>query len=89
MRSGPGLQLGLPRLGLAAKGHAEAGEELVHPEGLSHVVVGALVEHLHLAASVPSADSTMMGTSLHWRIPAADLGAVQVGQAEVEHDDVG
>ena len=42
-----------------------------------------------MRSSVPSAESTMIGTSLHWRMPPAHLHAVEVGQPEVEDDDVG
>ncbi len=73
----------------AAAGHgSEAGEELVHAERLGHVVVGAGVEGLDLVEAVGAAGEHEDG----YVGPAAeagdDLGAVHVGQAEVEDDDV-
>ena len=74
----------------AAAGHgAEAGEQLVHAERLGDVVVGAGVEGLDLVEAVGPAGEHQDG----YVGPAAeagdDLGAVHVGQAEVEDHHVG
>jgi hypothetical protein len=66
----------------------QPGLQLLGRERLDHVVVGAEVEHPHhLVLVVPR------GRHDHrHRADAADhpehLGAVDVGQTEVEHDDV-
>ena len=73
----------------AAYGGAEAGEELVQPEGLGDVVVGAGVQRRDRIALV------LAGRQDQDRYvgPAAqalqDLQSVEVGQAEVQDDDVG
>ena len=67
----------------------EASEELVHPERLRHVVVGAGIERRDLRGL------GVTGGEHHDRnrAPAAQaldhLDAVDAGQAEVEHDDIG
>jgi hypothetical protein len=70
----------------AMEGYAQAGEQLVHAEGLGEVVVGAGVEGGHLVLSCGQHDDWSLG-------PAAqsvdDVDAVDVGQAEVEDDQVG
>ena len=79
----------LGRRGAAQRG-AEPGQQLVHAERLGDVVVGAGVEGARPCRVSPSrTDSTMIGTVLHPRRPADHLDAVDAGQAEVEHDDVG
>src|SRR5262245_61701761 len=71
------------------QGCAEPGEELVHPERLRHVVVGAGVEGRDLPALLlphREDDDRDRGPAAQ----AADhLDAVDPGQAEVEHDEVG
>jgi hypothetical protein len=72
-----------------ADGDADAGQELRHRERLGDVVVGALVEGQHLAmirAVGGQHDDGDVGPRAQ---PAADVDAVDVGQAEVEDDDVG
>ena len=41
-----------------------------------------------MSASAPRADSTMIGTSDFARIAPADLGALEIGQPQVEHDQI-
>ena len=73
----------------AARHRADAGDQLAHAERLHQVVVGAHLEREHPVDLVARALTTMIGTVERARIAAADIGAVQVGQAEVEHDQIG
>jgi hypothetical protein len=73
---------------VAAQRRAEPGQELAHRERLGHVVVGAGIERADLVAGAGPA-----GQHDDRRpVPAAqlddDLGATDVGQAEVEDDRV-
>ena len=83
------LQRGLAGRCGAAGGGADAGQELVDAEGFGDVVVGSGVQGFDLVGAAAAAgqhDDRGGG-------PAAqavdDLDAVHVGQAEVEHDEVG
>ena len=84
----PELWPGPPPGGGVAQRHPEPGLELGHAERLRDEVVGPAVESLHLAVLVP------VGGEDHDRhvreLPdaAADLEAVEVGQAQVEDDEV-
>ena len=66
----------------------EAGLQFLHPEGLGDVVVGATVESEHLALLAVES-----GKDDHRHVrplpqPPADLDAVDVGETEVEHDEL-
>ena len=78
----------LRRCGPAQRG-PEPGEELVHPERLGDVVVGAGVERGDLVLLASRADSTTIGTVAPAAQAADHLDAVDAGQPEVEHDHVG
>src|SRR5262249_17493593 len=83
----PGGRCGLGRVPAAGDG-ADAGEELVDAEGLGGVGVGAGVERVDLVAA---AGTPGQHDDRH-RGPAAqsadDVNAVDVGQAQIEHDQV-
>ena len=70
--------------GAAAQGRADPGEELVHPEGLGDVVVGADVEGGDFGGLAWRADSTMIGTVVQPRRLSTTLHAVEVGQTQVD-----
>jgi hypothetical protein len=55
---------------------------------LDAVVVRAGLQRPDLLASASTADTTISGTSLHSRT-AADVGAVAVGEPELDDDGVG
>ena len=68
---------------------AQTGQELVHPERLRHVVVGAGVERGNL---VGFAVAHRQHDDRHRAPPAQatdHVDAVDAGEAEVEHHDVG
>src|SRR5665811_1362670 len=72
----------------AAGGGAQPGDELVDVEGLGDVVVGAGLERVHLVAAAGAAgqhDDRRPGVAPHG---PDDVHAVEVGQPEVEHNDV-
>ncbi len=75
--------------GAVAERHPEAGLELAHPEGLGHVVVGPSVEGGDLAVLGAVGREHDDGHVAPLADPPAHLHAVEVGQAEVEDDDVG
>ena len=73
--------------GSAAGHRAQPGEQLVHAERLGDVVVGAGVEGVDLVEAVgPTGqhEDRDVGPAAQ---PGDDLGAVHVGQAEVEDDE--
>ena len=72
-----------------ANGGADAGLELGHAEGLGHVVVGPAVEGGHLAVLAAAGRQDDDGHLAPLADPPAHRQAVEVGQAEVEDDDVG
>ncbi len=73
----------------AAQRDADPGQQLFGTERLGDVVVGAEVERLHLVGLVAARREH---DDRHLRGPPdapADLGAFEIGQAEVEHDEIG
>ena len=73
----------------AAHRGTQTREQLVHPEGLGEVVVGAEVERLDLGCLGPT---PRQHDDRHGRPapePAHDVEAVHAREAEVEDDDVG
>ncbi len=69
---------------------ADAGQKLVDAEGLRHIIVGAEIERLDLGPSVSRLERTMIGKVSPLRPQFADdFEPIHVGQAEVEHDDIG
>lgn len=73
----------------AADGGPQPGQQLVHAEGLGDVVVGTRVQRLDLlVGGVPGGehDDRHPGPAAQ---PLDHVDAVEVGQAQVEHHDVG
>ena len=68
---------------------AEAREELVHPERLGDVVVGALVEGVDLGGLLVTGRQHDHRDARPRTEPAEHVDAVHPGEAEVEDDDVG
>ena len=77
----------VPGAGVAQR-DSEPCLELGHAEGLRHEVVGAAVERLDLAALVAVGGEHHDGDIRELADAAADLEAVDVGQAKVEDDEV-
>ena len=75
--------------GGVAEGDADAGDELVHAEGLGEVVIGAEGEGLDLGGFGVSGGEDNDGGGANLADAADDLDAVEVGEAKVEEDDVG
>src|SRR5205807_3387390 len=73
----------------AADGGAESGEQLVHAEGFGDVVVGAGVECFGFVDGVGAGGQHDDGDGGPAAESCNDVGAVDVGEAQVEHDDVG
>ena len=71
-----------------AQGDAHPGHQHVHGERLGDVVVGALVERGDHALLVAVGGDHDDRAALRGAQPAAQLDAVDVGQAEVEDDQV-
>ena len=72
-----------------ADGGADPGFELGHAEGLGHVVVGSAVEGGDLAVLGAAGRQDDDRHLAPLADPPAHRQSVDVGQAEVEHDDVG
>jgi hypothetical protein len=69
---------------------ADAGEELVNAERLSHIIIGAEIEFLDLAGLVSAAGQhDDRDGRLAFPHLADDFEPVDSGQAEVQHDEVG
>ena len=68
---------------------ADAREQFVHAERLGDVIVGAQIERLHLAAFVGAArqHDDRNRRAVLAQVPD-DLEAVDVGQAEIEHEKI-
>src|SRR6185295_3428864 len=75
-------------LGAAGDG-ADAGEQFVDAERFGDVVVGAGVERGDLVGAAGAAGQHDDGDGGPAAEAADDLGALHVGQAEVEDDEVG
>ena len=73
----------------AAQRGPQPGEQLVHPERLGHVVVGAGVERRDLVRLRVARRQHDDRHALHAAQPADHVDAVDAGQPEVEDDDVG
>ena len=71
------------------KSDAQAGLELSHPERLGHVVVGPAVERGDLAILGAVHGQHDDGDVAPLADPSTYLHTVEIGQAEVEDDDVG
>jgi len=72
-----------------AQAHPYPGKEFSRSEGLAEVVVGSLVEGVHLGSLVPPG-----GDDDHRKLevfpdPPQNLHAVDVGEPEIEQNDVG
>jgi hypothetical protein len=74
--------------GGVAQRHPEPRLELRHAEGLRHEVVGPAVERLHLAALVAVGGQDHDRHVRELSDAAADLQAVEVGQTQIEDDEV-
>ncbi len=73
----------------APHGRANPGEQLLDAEGLRHVVVGPEVEGLDLVVGLVPGRQHDDRHDRRGADAAQHLGAVEVGQPEVEDDDVG
>ena len=71
-----------------AEGGADAGLELGHAEGLGHVVVGPAVQRRHLAVLGAAGRQDDDGDLAPLADPLGHGQSVEVGQPEVEDDDV-
>ena len=79
----------LAAAGRAAQRDAEPGEELAHREGLAHVVVGAGVERGDLVPLLPAGGEDDDRDAGPFPQPSDDVHAVEVGESEVQEDEVG
>ena len=82
-------QVGAPSRGAAAQQRAHAGQQLLALEGLDQIVVGPGVEPRHARLERVARGEDEDGHVALLAQPAADLHAVELGQAQVEHDRVG
>ena len=82
-----GRELGGP-LDAAQQG-PDPGDDLAHREGLGHVVVGADAEAHEQVGLVGAGGEHEHRHRPDGLDPAADLEAVEPGQHDVEHDEVG
>ena len=76
------------KLVAAPEGRPHAGEQLADGEGLADIVVGAAVEGGDLVALLPSRGEHDDGHRGPLAKPREDTEAVEVGQAQVENDEV-
>ena len=83
------LPVQAPAPASAAGDRPDAGQEFVDAERFGDVVVGAGVERVDLVAAVRPAGQHDDRDGCPGAQLADDLDAVDVGQAEVEHDQVG
>ncbi len=73
----------------AAQCRTDAGQELADGEGFFHVVVGAGVQCCDLVGLAVAGGEHDHGNRVEGAQPREDLDAVEVGQAEIEQDEVG
>jgi hypothetical protein len=84
-----GVDERLPESALAPGDGADAGGELAECEWLHEVVIGALVEALDAVPDgAPRGQHDDTAREAVFSQPPADLDAVQLGQVQVEADDV-
>ncbi len=69
--------------------HADAGDELVRVEGFGDVVVGAHAEEADLLLGIVDGGEDEDGHVVRGADAAGDLVTAEVGQAEVDEDEVG
>lgn len=84
---------GVAGWGLSTRGVAEsdteAGKEFRYSEGFSDVVVGAGIEGGNLVALLAACGDDDDGNACPFAKASGNFHAVEVGQAEVEKDEVG